>query len=152
MFTWDLEQKISPIVWFALFTECLQPLADMPKCQMLFFFLKLWWAAVDKQPISFISKLFTRFTRHPELQDVTFSSRFENPLPFHRCCKKKKKKKVTVIEDRVSLFSKLQSATGGFTFHLDWLNSCLKSVVHPSRASACQSFYLTREAHCLIDI
>lgn len=93
-------------------------------------FLKLWWAAVDKQPISFISKLFTRFTRHPELQDITFSSWLENPLPFHRCCKKKKK--LTVIEDWVSLFSKLQSATGSFTFHLDWLNSCLSRWCTPA--------------------
>lgn len=113
-------------------------------------FLKLWWAAVDKQPISFISKLFTRFTRHPELQDITFSSWLENPLPFHRCCKKKKK-----IDSnwRLSVSFFKTPECYGKLYLSSWLTEFLsQSVVHPSRASACQSLYLTREAHCLIDI
>lgn len=54
---------------------------------------------------------------------------------------------------RVSVsLSKLQGATGSFTFHLDWWQFLSQPMVHPSCASACQLFYLTSEAHCLIDV
>ena len=81
---------------------------------------------MDKQPISFISKLFTRFTRHPELQDVTFSSRFENPLPFHRCCKKKKKKSDSNWRSSVSFFKTPECC--GRLYLSSWLTEFLSQV------------------------